>query len=566
MKWKFRASVCTLLSVAVIATALSGCGHADRKLAQGVDPKVAKCEPGKQGQKLRLAVSSDVTTLNPFADAMPDTLEINRKVYGTLLDYDFEKQAVEDSGIATTVVAEGDGKTYTAQLRKCMFSDGTPIKADDVVYSYTTAFNGESSLAALLKAGGPDFKAVAKDEQSVSFTFGNGVSPDIAKLILARIPIVSKVNFEANGGSKADPAKIVGSGPFTVESVSTAELVLKANAKYWKVDNAGTALPYVDSVVYQLNVDRKKQSELFAEGKLDVCNFVSPTQLGIVKDTAKVKDAGGSLRVWALIPNTRIDKTKVDPNRAKHFLTGDFRQAFSMMLNRDRLVTAVGGAAKPSYGIIAPGNATWYDPNTPGYSFNLDSAKKKLLETGYKYEGNLVVDQLRQPVRFTLTYPKGPTTDVLAQSIADDLAAGGITVKLAGETTEKWLKYTNSGVFDMALVEVQPDFPDPLFIHRNILGPQLWFSDIQFNPIGDIRKATWYNKITQDFDEVVRKKNNSDRKVTYAAFQKSWNEVCPVFYLISENTTGGVRSNVLNSRIAAFDPAASWNLEELYVK
>jgi hypothetical protein len=118
----------------------------------------------------------------------------------------------------------------------------------------------------------------------------------------------------------------------------------------------------------------------------------------------------------------------------------------------------------------------------------------------------------------------------------------------------------------MALVEIQPDFPDPLFIHRNILGPQFYFCDVPLNPIGDMRKGEWYKKIVREFETVVRQKNNSDRKMSYANFQKSWNSICPVFYLISEHTVGGVRSNVLNARIAAFDPAASWNLEELYLK
>ncbi len=566
MKWKFRASVCTLLSVAVLSAALSGCGHTDRKLTQGVDPKAAKCEPGKQGGKLKLALSSDLLTLNPFADSTADTLEINRKVYGTLLDYDFDKQAVEDSGIATTVVAEGDGKTYTAQLRKCVFSDGTPIKADDVVFSYTTAAAGDSSLATLLKSGGPDFKAEAKGEQSVALTFDKGVSPDIAKLILARVPIVSKANFEANGGSKSSPEKVVASGPYFVKSASGTEVVLAANPKYWKVDNAGTLLPYVDEVSYQVNVDRKKQSDLFGEGKLDVCNFISPAQAAGLKDKAKIKEVGGSLRVWALIPNTRIDKTKVDPNRAKHFLTDDFRPAFSKMLNRDQIVKAVGDGAKPAYGIIAPGNVTWFDPATPNYPYNLEEAKKTLTGLGYKYSGNTLLDQLNAPVRFTLTYQKDPTAEAIAKVLAENLEAGGISLKLSGEAHPQWLKLVNTGIFDMALVEIQPDFPDPLFIHRNILGPQFYFCDVQLNAIGDMRKGEWYKKIAREFETVVRQKNNSDRKASYANFQKSWNGICPVFYLISENTVGGVRSNVLNARIAAFDPAASWNLEELYLK
>jgi peptide/nickel transport system substrate-binding protein len=37
-------------------------------------------------------------------------------------------------------------------------------------------------------------------------------------------------------------------------------------------------------------------------------------------------------------------------------------------------------------------------------------------------------------------------------------------------------------------------------------------------------------------------------------------------HLVSEYTVAGARSNVLNVRLAKFDPAATWNLEELYLK
>lgn len=92
----------------------------------GTDAKPAKCEPGKQGGTLRLALSFGPLTFNPFVDSTPDTLAVLRKLYGTLLDYDFEKQVVEDSGLATAVSLAGDGKTYRVTLRKCFFRMALP--------------------------------------------------------------------------------------------------------------------------------------------------------------------------------------------------------------------------------------------------------------------------------------------------------------------------------------------------------------------------------------------------------------------------------------------------------
>lgn len=315
----------------------------------GTDAKPAKCEPGKQGGTLRLALSFGPLTFNPFVDSTPDTLAVLRKLYGTLLDYDFEKQVVEDSGLATAVSLAGDGKTYRVTLRKCFFSDGSPLVPDDVVFSYEQALKAGSALSDLLKTGVGNERGDARfsivDPQTVEIQFNDAISADAAKFVFARIPIVSKTNFPTVAD---DPTKIACSGPFVVKSFSpNKELRLAANPNYWKVDNAGTVLPYLNEVVYDLGVDRKTQSERFVEGKYDVIDYLLPEQAKAVEGQAKVRNAGGSLRVWTLVGNTRIDQTKVDRNRAKHFLNDDFREAISRLVDRKRLAASVLGQRRP---------------------------------------------------------------------------------------------------------------------------------------------------------------------------------------------------------------------------
>ncbi len=548
---------------------VTGCGTTSRKLAAGVDAKPAKCEPGKQGGALKLALAFGPLTFNPFADSTPDTFAVLRKLYGALLDYDFEKQTVEDSGLATAVSLEGDGKTYQITLRKCFFSDGSPLLPDDVVFSYNTALASGSSLSDLLKTGTGNERVEAKfsivDTQTVRIQFNDPISADAAKFVLARIPIVSKANFQ---NAKDDPTKIACSGPFVVKAVSAKELRLAANPNYWKVDNAGTALPYLDEVVYELGVDRKTQSERFAEGKYDVIDYLLPAQAKALEGQARIRNAGGSLRVWTLVGNARVDQTKVDRNRSKHFLADDFREAISRLIDRNRLAqTVLGGEAKPSFGLIAPGNPTWHDPNAPRYEPNVQTAKAALLAAGYSYRDGKLYDGINAPVRFKFIVPKEPTALALAQSIVQDLTAAGLDIFLDEQPLDKWWKALTTGVFDMILVEIQPEFPDPVFLQPFVTGSRPYFADpVITNVQTDLRGYDWFKKIAKDFDLALRQKTTEERKKLYNDFQKSWNEVSPVIHLVSEHTIAGARSNVLNVRLASFDPAATWNLEELYLK
>jgi peptide/nickel transport system substrate-binding protein len=565
-----RAATALSLALSLCLTLFTGCGITYRKLAPGTDAKPAKCEPGKQGGTLRLALAFGPLTFNPFVDSTPDTLAVLRKLYGTLLDYDFEKQVVEDSGLATAVSLIDDGKTYRVTLRKCFFSDGSPLVPDDVVFSYEQALKAGSALSDLLKTGVGEERGEAKfriiDAQTVEIQFNDAISADAAKFVFARIPIVSKANFPTIA---EDPTKIACSGPFVVKSFSpNKELRLAANPNYWKVDNAGTVLPYLNEVIYELGVDRKTQSERFAEGKYDIVDYLLPTQVKAAEGQVKVHNAGGSLRVWTLVGNTRLDQTKVDRNRSKHFLNDDFREALSRLIDRKRLASAVlDGHADPCFGLIAPGNTTWYDPNAPRYESNVEIAKAALQSAGYTYRNGKLIDGIGLPVRFKLVVPKEPTAIALGQAIVQDLTSGGLDIVLDEQPMEKWWKLLTTGIFDMILVELQPELPDPIFLQPFVTGSRPYFAEpVITNVQTDLRGYDWFKKIAKDFDQALRQKTVEERRKLYYDFQRRWNEVSPVVHLISEHTIAGVRSNVLNVRLAKFDPAATWNLEELYLK
>ena len=120
------------------------------------------------------------------------------------------------------------------------FSDGSPLTADDVLFSYE-----------LLKDKGlPSFRAVIEKEiekvtvinkHKIKFEFKKGIPTRDLPASAGSLPIFSKKYYQTTGvnfeDSTLEPA--VGSGPYTLEKMDVGQtIVYKRNPDYW-----GTNLP-----------------------------------------------------------------------------------------------------------------------------------------------------------------------------------------------------------------------------------------------------------------------------------------------------------------------------------
>ena len=118
------------------------------------------------------------------------------------------------------------------------FSDGSPLTAADVVFSYEV----------LRDKGLPSFRAVIEKQVAsaealgphrVKFTFKAGVPTRDLPQTVGGLPIFSKAYYETSGAdfeeSTLTPA--VGSGPYVLESIDVGQqIIYKRNPDYWGKD------------------------------------------------------------------------------------------------------------------------------------------------------------------------------------------------------------------------------------------------------------------------------------------------------------------------------------------
>ena len=128
-----------------------------------------------------------------------------------------------------------DGLTHTLYLRDGLkWSDGTPLTAEDVVFSFRAGTDEKvSALAPSLTAGGKPITATAVDPRTVRVTFAGPSGPGLRMLDV--LPILPRHKLESayTSGTFAEawsmqtpPADVVGAGPFVFSAYEPGQRVV----------------------------------------------------------------------------------------------------------------------------------------------------------------------------------------------------------------------------------------------------------------------------------------------------------------------------------------------------
>jgi oligopeptide transport system substrate-binding protein len=185
--------------------------------------------------------------------------------------------AIEPALAASWQVTD-NGTKVTFTLRDgLVFSDGSPLKASDVVHSWRRLFDARdpSPLASLI-ADVKGARALLAGTTTDTSTLGVSAPDDRTVVVdLERgggdLPaIVSGAPFSVVPPSAGDgeisptPGTMVGSGAYTLDSVSDTTIVLKANSRYW----AGK--PAIDTVKMLTTINGASPVDSFVAGDLDL--------------------------------------------------------------------------------------------------------------------------------------------------------------------------------------------------------------------------------------------------------------------------------------------------------
>jgi peptide/nickel transport system substrate-binding protein len=497
-----------------------------------------------------------------------------------------------------------DRLEYTFVLRKgLVWSDGHPLEADDVVFTFDKLIKqgfGNASLRDTISVAGHFPKVQKLNNLTVKFTTDQLFAPFLNNLSGIRIapkhilePVTARPvkEFDTFWNINADPGRFVVSGPFKLARyVPSQRVELVANPHYGMVDAAGKRLPYLAKIVDLIVPDQNTQLLKFYGNELDMLDIRSVR--GPDASSMKQREQSGNFKMFNLGAddgttflmfnlNRRRDsrgKYYVDPIKQKWFNDPFFRQAVSHAIDRVRLVNNIlRGVGLPLYGPESP-SSLYFNKLLKAYGQNLELSAKLLEKAGFVKRDDCLFDSDKHPVEFTLYTNAGNTArDATCIMIAHDLKPLGIKVNYKPIDFNNLVDRTHQSLdWEAIVMGLTGDRIEPYN------GANIWRSDgrmhmfdqrlpDKYGNINVFDARFWELEIDRCFNKGATTFDIGKRRNYFDRYQEVAYELLPIVYLYTVMDIAAVRNVVHNYMPTplgvSFTPKGSLhNIEEIYTE
>lgn len=518
---------------------------------------------------------------------------------------------VDEHGITAEIVpalAESwqiseDKKRITFTLREGLkWSDGAPLTADDVLFSYKDVYLNEAiptDVRDSFRIGDkkllPEVKKL--DDRRVEFLLPEPSSPFLramsAKILPAhrlRQTVFTKGSdgnpqFLTTWGTDTNPAEIVTNGPYKIESYANSQrLIYRRNPYYWRKGAQGETLPYIERIIWQVVENSDSRMLRFRSGDLDMAGL-RPEDFSLLKrEEQRGKFAilnggpasGTTFIAFNLNRATNTNgKPFVDPIKARWFNTKAFRQAVAYALDRQSVINNLfRGIGELQNSPISVQSPYFLSPQQglKVYEYDPEKAKSLLLGAGFKYNTKQqLLDEAGNRVRFTMILPAGSrSAQQLAAQIQQDLQSIGIQLDLnpvdfnvlvESISNRNWECYFLSYTGGVEPHDGANYWTSAGTSHDFNQGPNVGAPPIKNWTISD-----WEKEIDRLFVAGAREYDENKRKQIYADFQRIIQEQVPVIHLVTPTALSAIRNRVQGVQFSGLDTRGSlWNLYELKV-
>src|SRR5262245_7477338 len=175
----------------------------------------------------------DIDSLNPYSGFLVQSARVYAHTYDTLQNLS-QKELTPIPSLATKWTHTPDGLTWTFTIRQGVkWSDGVPMTADDVVYTYNRALTDETANA----QESSSVDNIASVEQTAPDTVVFHMKAPDPVLNDSGVPILPKhiwQNVKAADTGTFENTAMIGTGPFQMVQWAKGQFIkLKANKSYW---------------------------------------------------------------------------------------------------------------------------------------------------------------------------------------------------------------------------------------------------------------------------------------------------------------------------------------------
>jgi len=340
-------------------------------------------------QILNIDLFGEPATLDPSKASSSDALAVIRALHRPLVYYDKDLKVVPS--LAESWVISDDAKTFTFTLRDAKYSNGDPIVAGDLVFSWRRVVDPRTAAdygyVMSDVVGGNDLLAMAGAEPAATDAeidaalekFGVSAPDDktfivelaapatyflSAMTLWVGVPLQEKwITME--GATEA--ANYVSSGPFILDTWDhNSQIILKPNPNWY-----GDVKPTLTEIHMTMTTDVAARLAAYETGALDILGGVPPSDIERVKSDPVLGPEYDEMTTLAMTYYNFNNKEGPTANK-------NFRIALTQAIDKEALIAAAaGGLAIPANTPVMPGLPGYTDAINP-YPYDLDAAKASM--------------------------------------------------------------------------------------------------------------------------------------------------------------------------------------------
>jgi peptide/nickel transport system substrate-binding protein len=390
-----------------------------------------------QANVFRWANDGDVNSMDPYTRSETFLLTFNANIYEPLLRRD--RQLRLEAALAERW-EQVDPLTWRFHIRRNVrFSDGSPLTAEDVVFSIARARGPGSNIAAY-------FAAVAEVRKVDDFTVDlvtRNPSPILPEE-LTSFGIMSKAWLERNNAARvADltsreenfaTRNAMGTGPFVLVSREPdRRTVLAPNPLWW--DRAEHNLTRVEFNV--IANDATRVAALLS-GEVDMIYTVPPQDMERIGRTPNLRIIQGpELRtIYLGMDQMRPELLKSDVRGRNPFQDVRVRRAMYQAIDIEAIRSRVmRGQARPTGQIFGPGVNGFVEANDTRPAVDLEGARRLLTEAGYPNGFGVTLD---------CPNDRYVNDEAICTAVVSMLARIGVRVTLNAQTRVRFFAEVNA--------------------------------------------------------------------------------------------------------------------------
>ncbi|WP_214762826.1 peptide ABC transporter substrate-binding protein [Exiguobacterium sp. s146] len=487
-----------LSGVALLATAACGGGEDATDSSDGSSSSDAKKE-------ITLVSATDLPQLDPTLTTDSTSIIVTNNVFEGLYRLDKNNQPVP--GIAEDVEISEDGLTYTFKLRDANWSDGSPVTAEDFVYSWKRALNPETGAeyayilqdlknANKILAGEEELDtlgAKALDEKTLEVQL-EAPAPYFLGLTGFPTYMPQKQEFvEEQGESFASAVdKTLYNGPYVLDSWQDNEgWVYKKNPDYWDAENVK-----METINVKVVKEVATGVNLFESGEVDY-TLLSSEFVPQFQDSDEFKTRADA-RINFLRFNQKNESLQ-NVNIREALAKGFDKQSVTDVILTD--------GSQPANYIVAKDftftedGADFREKYPDLQSYNVDEAKaaweKGLAELGVETIELEFLSRDEEAFKKVNEYIKGELEKNLP----------GLTLNIKQQPFKNFLELEGAGDYDVSAAGWGPDYQDPMTYL------DMWVTDGPFN------RMAYSN---DEYDKLIQgAKQEADQMKRWEAMQEA---------------------------------------------